>query len=109
MNAKTPVETKTERKVNTMKKEENKESNTPVRQFRAGVISATVWQNAGKPVEGKEPGTYNTVSIQRSYKDKEDNWQTTTSMRLNDLPRAALVLNKAYEFLTMEKQKAEVA
>jgi len=83
--------------------------NTPAKKFRAGAVSATVWNNAKKDEEGNEKGMYSTISIERSYKDKDDKWQSTNSLRLNDLPRAALVLNKAYEFLTMEKQKGEAA
>ena len=34
-------------------------------------------------------------------KDKNDEWQHTNSLRVNDLPKAALVLNKAYEYLVL--------
>ena len=80
--------------------------NQPVEKFRAGAICATVWNNS-KEVEGKEPRTYSTISLERSYKDKEDQWQSTRSFRVNDLPKAAMVLQKAFEYLTMEKKEAE--
>jgi len=72
----------------------------PEKKFRAGSVSATIWVNQGKDSEGKET-TYKTVSFERSYMDKEGNWQTTNSLRTMDLPRAVLVLNKAYEYLAL--------
>ena len=51
---------------------------------------------------------YRTVSFQRSYKDKKDDtWKTTSSLRLHDLPKATLVLQKAYEYLVMREQAEE--
>jgi hypothetical protein len=80
------------------------EKNHPEMKFRAGAVCATVWANKGLK-EGTET-TYSTVSIERSYKDKNDAWQTTSSLRLNDLPRAALVLTKAYEYLVLNQQNS---
>lgn len=76
--------------------------NGPAAKFRAGPICATVWQNQGKSKSTGEDVTYNTVSLERSYKDKNGNWQTTNSFRVNDLPRAALVLKKAYEHIVLK-------
>ena len=72
--------------------------NQPEKKFRAGAISATVWLNHGQRKTGEETN-YRTVSLQRGYKDRNDQWQSTTSMRANDLPRAALVLSKAYDYV----------
>jgi len=77
--------------------------NMPEKKFRAGAISATVWRNKGQSKTGEEV-EYKTISIDRNYKDKEGNWQNTNSLRLNDLPRAAMVLQKAYEFLVFKEQ-----
>lgn len=70
----------------------------PEKKFRAGAISATVWKNAGQTKEGK-PTAYRTISLNRGYKDKNEQWQNTTSMRINDLPRVMLVMRQAYEYL----------
>ncbi|MFC1728412.1 hypothetical protein ACFLZ7_03040 [Nanoarchaeota archaeon] len=77
--------------------------NKPEKKFRAGTISATIWKNEGQNKDGQKT-TYATISVERSYKDKEDNWKSTNSMRINDLPRAALALTKAYEFLVLKEQ-----
>ena len=63
--------------------------------------TATIWKNTSKNGDGE----YNTISFERSYKDKEDKWQTTNSLRVNDLPRAKLVLEKAYEYLVLNKEE----
>jgi hypothetical protein len=76
-----------------------KEKNLPETHFRAGPISATVWKNEVGEV------SFSSVSLERRYKDKDGSWKSTKALRVNDLPKAALVLNKAYEHLVM-KEKA---
>jgi hypothetical protein len=80
--------------------------NLPEKKFRAGPISATVWKNQGQ-TQDKEKVTYRTVSFERNYKDKKGNWQTTSSLRFNDLPKATLVLSKAYEYLALKDNSIE--
>ena len=78
------------------------EKNAPEKKFKAGAVTATVWKN--KTEDDKE---YSTVSFERSYKDKNGEWQKTSSLRVNDLPKAAMVISKAYEFLAMSEKGAE--
>ncbi len=68
----------------------------PEMKFRAGAVSATIWRNE------TEKGSYASVQLERSYKDGDDKWKNTGSLRLNDLPKAVLVLNKTYEYLLMK-------
>jgi len=76
------------------------ENKKPEIQFRAGAISAAVWKNVGEQ-DGK-PTEYLTVSFARNYKDKTtEEWKTTSSLRTMDLPKAVLVLNKAFEYIMM--------
>lgn len=81
----------------TTKKIEGKKG--PEAKFRAGPICATVWKNTAVK-DGKET-EYRTVSFERGYKDKNGEWKSTSSLRLNDLPRAEVVLKKAYEYLVL--------
>lgn len=76
--------------------------NTPVKKFRAGAISATIWQNQGKGRNG-DAVEFNTVQLQRSYKDGNGEWQHANTLRVNDLPKAGLLLAKAYEYLVLKK------
>ena len=84
------------------------EKNKPAKNFRAGAVRATVWSNPTKNDDGTE-GSYSTVALERSYKDKNGAWQTTNSLRVNDVPKAMLVLNKAYEFVALNEEEAEAS
>lgn len=72
--------------------------NLPEKKIRIGAITATVWKNESASKTG-ESFAYRTVSFERRYKDKSGVWKSTNSLRANDLPKASLVLAKAYEFL----------
>ena len=83
--------------------------NMPEKKFSTGGLTATVWQNQGTSRTGEEV-SFRTVSFQRRYKDKNGEWQSTSTLRVNDLPKASLVLQKAYEYLVMkEMQNYEAA
>lgn len=82
------------------------EKNQPQNKFRAGAVCATVWTNSAVGKDGEER-EYSTISIERNYKDKNGEWKSTNSMRINDLPKAALVLSKAYECLILNQKTAE--
>lgn len=69
----------------------------PIKKFSAGGIQVAVWENEGK--EGKQ---FYSVSVDRRYKDKNDEWKSTNSLKATDLPKAVLALNKAYEYLTLK-------
>ena len=77
----------------------------PEKKFEAGAIVATVWKNQGN-IQGKTT-EYSTVSLERRYY-KDGKWLNASSMRANDLPKAALVLQKAYEYLTFKKQEEQM-
>ena len=78
----------------------------PEKKFRAGPLSATIWANEGKNDKG-EAVTYKTISFERNYMDKDGNWQKTNSLRPSDLPKALLVLQKAYEYLVLDNESIE--
>ena len=84
--------------------QEKTTGNQPEKKFRAGAVSATVWLNQAQSKKTGQAVEYRTISLQRGYKDKNDQWQNTNSFRINDLPRAAVVLNKAYEYLVTKQQ-----
>ncbi len=74
--------------------------NMPEKKFSTGAISATIWKNTGKSKSGQEV-EFRTIQLDRRYKDKNDEWQSTNYLRVNDLPKAKLVLEKAYEYLVL--------
>ncbi len=75
----------------------------PEKKFTTGAISATVWKNEGKSEDGTT-NEFSTVSLERRYKDKDGKWQSTSSLRVSDLPKVALVANKAFEYLVMKDE-----
>lgn len=70
----------------------------PVKRFGAGGITASVWENAGKN------GSYYTVSLQKRYLQGTE-WKNSSSLRVNDLPKAILALQKAFEFLSLREKE----
>lgn len=78
------------------------EGNKPEKKFSTGIISATVWKNNGVSKKTGEQTEFKTITLQRRYTDKDGQWQSTNSLRINDLPKASLVLQKAYEYLVIK-------
>ena len=83
---------------------ESTDKRLPEKRFTAGAIHATIWQNTAVK-DGKE-GHYNTVCLERVYKDKKGNWQSSNSFSAHDLPKLSLVTQKAYEYVTFQKTPA---
>ena len=85
---------------------EFKKQTKPVQSFKSGAIQVAIWENESKGPNG--PFKYQTVSFERRYKDKDGNWQSTNKLRINDIPRATTILQKAYEHLVLsESEEAE--
>ncbi len=79
--------------------------NKPLQTFRAGSIAAKIWENQTK----KEANVFYTVSLERSYKDANAEWQSTNTLRAADIPKAELVLRKAYEHLVLRHSTTTLA
>jgi hypothetical protein len=77
----------------------------PIKSFRSGAICVSIWENETLGDDGL-PRSYKTVSFDRRYKDKTGTWKSTNSLRANDLPRAVLILQKAYEYLVLTESES---
>jgi len=86
---------------------EESTGNQPEKKFSTGAINATVRRNNGTSKKTGESVEFRTVSLQRRYTDKDGNWKTSNSLRISDLPKATLVLQKAYEYLVLKGQGSE--
>lgn len=80
--------------------------NKPEKKFKAGAVSATIWKNEGQ--NNGKTFAFHTISLTRGYKDKSGEWKNSASLRPGDLPKAALVLSKAYEHLTLNNEEAVI-
>jgi len=79
------------------------QTNKPVQTFESGLIKVSVWENKNTSKDGKDYSSFS-VTVQRGYKDKEDNWKNTQSLNNADIPKAVLVLNKAFEYINTKKE-----
>ena len=67
--------------------------NKPEKTFRIGYCSASVFLNGTN-----DERTFRSVSLQRRYKDG-DQWKSSSSFSLADLPNAIAVLQLAMAYL----------
>ena len=69
--------------------------------FKIGAVRASIFKNTlqknGQTLELPK------VVIEVRYKDKTGQWQGTNSLSINDLPKAILALQKAFEYLMEHK------
>ena len=79
---------------------------SPIKKFNVGAIQVAVWENVST-LEAAENSGYKTVSIQKRYKDKTNQWKSSSSLRPNDVPKAILALQKAFEYLSIKTDSIE--
>jgi hypothetical protein len=70
--------------------------------FKVGAVRASVFRNIIEKNGRSIP--LPKVVIEVRYKDKTGQWNGTNSLSLNDLPKAVLALQKAFEYLVEHKQ-----
>jgi hypothetical protein len=74
--------------------------------FESGNCKASVFYNDidrdGKTVKIPK------VSIAKRYIDKNDEWKSTQSYKVNDLPKVLVVIMKPYEFLTRKNNEKDI-
>ena len=75
----------------------------PIAKFRAGQVSCALWENSIE-VNG-EARTILKASIQRRYKDKDGNWQSSTSFSRNEIPLAIYCLMRGFHEIIQEDSK----
>ena len=76
-------------------------SSKPEKVFKVGPVRASVFFNAIQ--HNGRTAMLPKVVIEVRYKDKTGQWRGTNSLSLNDLPKAILALQQAYEFLATKK------
>lgn len=71
----------------------------PLKKFSCGGISAAVWKNNRQRSNGDDVVMLS-VTLDRRYMDKDGKWQSSGSLQTNHVPKAILVLTKAFEYMT---------
>ena len=79
---------------------------SPIKKFNVGAIQVAVWENPSTTETAENTG-YKTVSIQKRYKDKNNEWKSSTSLKPADVPKAILGLQKAFEYLSIKTESVE--
>ena len=69
------------------------EKDAPVFKARLGRVSVSVWENQGENAGG-DTTVFHTVKLERSYKDKDDKWASTSVMTGTDVSLAIALLQK---------------
>ena len=70
----------------------------PEKSFKFGAVRAAIWKSEHRSRNGEQFETRRVV-MDRSYKDAQGAWKNTNSLDLNDIPKAILALERAYEYL----------
>jgi len=68
---------------------------TPIARFRVGQMVSAVWKN-NVEIKGKAVTILKT-SVQRRYKDRDGNWQSSGSFSRNEIPLAIYCLQRAFD------------
>ena len=72
--------------------------------FKMGAVRASIFRNTIERNGQKIP--LPKVVLEVRYKDKNGEWKGTNSLSLNELPKAILALQKAYEYLLDHRDPA---
>ena len=67
----------------------------PVARFKAGQVSSAIWQNEVQMPRGAVKILKATV--QRRYKDRNNEWKSSTSFSRNEIPLTIHCLQKSFE------------
>jgi len=70
--------------------------------FKVGAVRASVFRNVIEKNGQTIP--LPKVIIEVRYKDKTGQWNGTNSLSLNEIPKAILALQKAFEYLMEHKE-----
>ena len=83
--------------------------NQPVKKFAAGCLQAAVWKREIKQADGEGTREAFSVSLDKRYKNKEGQWQSTNYLGTEDLPKARLLIDEAYRFLALKGENVGTA
>jgi hypothetical protein len=84
---------------------EHEQGSRPEKSFRAGLVSASIFKNTVQV--GDEERIIPKVVFQKRYKKPDGEWATTGSLDIHEIPKAVLVLEKAYDYLVTRDKEDE--
>ena len=75
----------------------------PIEVIRVGAVNVSIFENT--IMKDDKILTIPKVVFQVRYKDKQGQWKSTSSLSVNDIPKAINALQRAYQILTEKDQK----
>ena len=75
----------------------------PIEVIRVGAVNVSIFENT--IMKDDKILTIPKVVFQVRYKDKQGQWKSTSSLSVNDIPKAINALQRAYQILTEKGQK----
>lgn len=82
----------------TSEKDHDSKNALPVHKERLGGIEAAMWGN-----EVREGRPRMSVTLTKSYRDAEGNWQRSASLDIEDLPHAVKVLDRCHTWAAEQR------
>lgn len=79
----------------------------PVKSFRVGDCSASIW--AREFVAQGQPRVFYSVTLERSYKDRDGAWKYTKSFDLDSLGSVVALCQQASEAITALQEREDAA
>jgi len=77
----------------------------PIKEFRIGWIQVAVWKNESQ--ENGKTIVKHSVRIQKRFRDEDGEYKDTNNYFPDELPKLALAVNKAYEFIALKERNPE--
>jgi hypothetical protein len=77
----------------------------PDKDFRAGTMRAAIWRNEIE--QDGQTVVRHSVQLTKRYRDRDGQWRDSDTLFVNDLPRAKLVLDKAFEYVVLKESERE--
>mgnify|MGYP001606459517 FL=1 len=74
----------------------------PEKNFHARPIYVTIWRKETENWVTRE------ISMNRRFKDRNGCWQATGMLRMNDIPKAVMLLQEAYRHIALNPDVDEV-
>ena len=88
--------------------ENNKPTERPEKNIRVGAVRAAIWKWTNTTKDGRQ-FTQRKAVLDRAYKDANGQWQHTNSYDTNDVPKAVLAMQKAFEYMTTKNGESDTA
>jgi hypothetical protein len=78
----------------------------PLAKFRAGSVSAALWENEAT-INGQKR-TLLKATVERRYKTEDGSWKSSNSFSRNEIPLAIFCLARAFDKIVGEEQNNAV-